>query len=26
VIAEVDGHGHPRDIWEAIRARTGLVS
>jgi hypothetical protein len=26
VIAVVDGQGYPDDIWEAIRARTGLVS
>jgi hypothetical protein len=26
VIAVVDGQGDPADIWEAIRARTGLVS
>jgi hypothetical protein len=26
VIAVVDGQGHPGDIWEAIRVRTGLVS
>lgn len=26
VIAVVDGQGSPDDIWEAIRARTGLVS
>jgi len=26
VIAVVDGAGRPGDIWEAIRARTGLVS
>ena len=25
VIAVVDGQGYPGDIWEAIRARTGLV-
>ena len=25
VIAFVDGQGHARDIWEAIRVRTGLV-
>ncbi|HUC26764.1 MAG TPA: hypothetical protein VMA73_29035 [Streptosporangiaceae bacterium] len=26
VIAVVNGQGYPRDIWEAIRARTGLAS
>jgi hypothetical protein len=26
VIAVVDGQGHPGDIWEGIRVRTGLVS
>ena len=26
VIAVVDGQGHPRDIWDAIRVRTGLAS
>jgi hypothetical protein len=26
VIAVVDGQGHPRDIWQAIRVRTGLAS
>jgi hypothetical protein len=26
VIAVVDGQGHPRDIWEAIRVRAGLGS
>ena len=25
VIAVVDGYGHPADIWEAIRVRTGLA-
>jgi hypothetical protein len=25
VIAVVDGQGHPRDIWETIRIRTGLA-
>jgi hypothetical protein len=25
VIAVVDGQGHPRDIWETIRVRTGLA-